>query len=69
MTIWGSILGYDDYGGDIMGINRDPGQNCVVCGMSVYHHSEQKSQECMAKYCQELRRQRLEYYRRKYPKI
>lgn len=59
MTFLGSILGYDQLGGDLFGVNRDESQNCIVCGFSVYHHSEERQKECLLKYSQDLRRQRL----------
>ena len=67
VTFMGDILGYDSFGGDLFGVNRDSGQNCIVCGRSVYHHSEEQNNECFAKYAKELRESRLQYYRRKYP--
>ena len=69
MTFIGEMLGYDHFGGDLLGINRDENSNCIVCGRSVYHHSEKSEQDCFIELSREMRRQRLAYYRAKYPKL
>ena len=69
MTILGELFGYDRFGGDLFGVNKDLGNNCIVCGLSVYHHSDSQEKTCFLKYAQQLRQQRLNYYRHKYPKL
>jgi hypothetical protein len=47
MSLLGELLGYDTWGGDLMSVNRDSKFNCVVCGLSVFHHSPEATGRCM----------------------
>lgn len=49
MKILGELLGYNQFGNDILGSNRDPQHNCVVCGMCAMTHSPEQSAECARK--------------------
>ena len=48
-TFFGNLLGYDPQGDDVLGVNRDPEQNCPICGIAGHNHSLEMSKECAAK--------------------
>jgi hypothetical protein len=48
-TFFGDCLGYDDDGDDLLGVNRDPEQNCPVCGIAGHNHTAKMTKECARK--------------------
>ena len=48
-TFFGDLLGYDSDGDDLLGVNRDPEQNCPICGIAGHNHTERTSKECAGK--------------------
>jgi hypothetical protein len=48
-TFFGDLLGYDLNGDDLMGVNRDPEQNCPVCGIAGHNHTARMTKECACK--------------------
>ena len=48
-TFFGSLLGYDLAGDDLLSVNRDPEQNCPVCGIAGHKHTERMTKECATK--------------------
>ena len=48
-TFFGDLLGYDADGDDILGANRDPEQNCPICGVAGHNHTVRMTKECAAK--------------------
>jgi len=50
MTFLGDLLGYDDCGNDILGVNRiSCFFKCAVCGRSAFHHSPEETNTCLLK--------------------
>ena len=47
MTFLGELLGYNEYGNDIMGVNENEGDNCIACGRSALCHSPEQAAKCM----------------------
>jgi hypothetical protein len=48
-TFFGDCLGYDVDGDDLLGVNRDPEQNCPVCGIAGHNHTARITKECARK--------------------
>lgn len=48
-TFFGDLFGYDEDGDDILGTNRDPAQNCPICGVAGHNHTESMTRDCAAK--------------------
>jgi hypothetical protein len=48
-TFFGDRLGYDDDGDDLLGVNRDPEQNCPICGIAGHNHTSKMTKECARK--------------------
>jgi hypothetical protein len=48
-TFFGDLLGYDADGDDILGANRDPEQNCPICGVAGHNHTVTMTKECATK--------------------
>jgi hypothetical protein len=48
-TFFGDLLGYDTNGDDILGANRDPEQNCPICGVAGHNHTVRMTRECATK--------------------
>jgi len=48
-TFFGDLLGYDLDGDDLLGANRDPEQNCPICGIAGHNHTERMAKECAPK--------------------
>jgi hypothetical protein len=48
MSLFGELLGYDERGNDIIGINQDEQYNCAVCGISVSAHTREMEAKCMS---------------------
>jgi hypothetical protein len=48
-TFFGDLLGYDRDGDDLLGVNRDPEQNCPICGVAGHNHTARMTKECMRK--------------------
>jgi len=48
-TFFGDLLGYDGEGDDLLGVNRDPEQNCPICGIAGHNHSVRTTKECARK--------------------
>jgi hypothetical protein len=48
-TFFGDLLGYDAEGDDILGANRDPEQNCPICGIAGHNHTATMTEACAAK--------------------
>jgi hypothetical protein len=48
-TFFGDCLGYDLDGDDLLGVNRDPEQNCPVCGIAGHNHTARMTKECARK--------------------
>lgn len=46
MTFLGALFGYDNFRNDVMGVNKDPQANCVVCGRCALTHSREQEAEC-----------------------
>jgi len=49
MSMLGDLLGYDGFGNDLIGVNRDESQNCPACGVSASAHTPQMVAECTTK--------------------
>lgn len=49
MSFIGDLLGYDEFGHDLMGAHRDDKHNCIVCGRSAMLHSPEQSMICLGK--------------------
>jgi hypothetical protein len=47
MTLLGDILGYDNSGNDLMGVNKDSNHNCIVCGKSIFLHTKEEEIICL----------------------
>ena len=45
-TFFGDLLGYNRDGDDVMGVNRDPEQNCPICGLAGHNHTITMSRQC-----------------------
>jgi hypothetical protein len=45
-TFFGDLLGYDVDGNDLLGVNRDPEQNCPICGTAGHNHTVRMTKEC-----------------------
>ena len=45
-TFFGDLLGYDSDGDDLLGVNRDPEQNCPMCGIAGHNHTKRMTKEC-----------------------
>jgi hypothetical protein len=45
-TFFGDLLGYDLDGDDLLGVNRDPEQNCPICGIAGHNHTARLTMEC-----------------------
>ena len=48
-TFFGDLLGYDADGDDVLGANRDPEQNCPICGIAGHSHTAIMTKECATK--------------------
>jgi hypothetical protein len=48
-TFFGDLLGYDHDGDDLLGVNRDPEQNCPICAIAGHNHTERMTKECARK--------------------
>lgn len=48
-TFFGDLIGYNCDGDDVLGVNRDPEQNCPVCGIAGHNHTERMTRECATK--------------------
>jgi len=48
-TFFGDLLGYDLDGDDLLGVNRDPEQNCPICGIAGHNHTGRMTKECARK--------------------
>jgi len=48
-TFFGDLLGYDLDGDDLLGVNRDPEQNCPICGIAGHNHTVRMTKECARK--------------------
>ena len=48
-TFFGDLLGYDLDGDDLLGVNRDPEQNCPICGVAGHNHTVRMTKECARK--------------------
>jgi hypothetical protein len=48
-TFFGSLLGYDLAGDDLLSVNRNPEQNCPVCGIAGHKHTARMTKECATK--------------------
>ena len=48
-TFFGDLFGYDPDGDDLMGVNRDPEQNCPICGVAGHNHTVVMTKECATK--------------------
>ena len=48
-TFFGDLFGYDPDGDDLMGVNRDPEQNCPICGVAGHNHTVAMTKECASK--------------------
>jgi hypothetical protein len=48
-TFFGDLLGYDLNGDDLLGVNRDPEQNCPICGIAGHNHTVRITKECARK--------------------
>jgi hypothetical protein len=48
-TFFGDLLGYDSNGDDLLGVNRDPEQNCPICGIAGHNHTQTMTRECARK--------------------
>src|SRR6266436_10414141 len=48
-TFFGDLLGYDLDGDDLLGVNRDPEQNCPICGIAGHNHTVRTTKECARK--------------------
>ena len=48
MTLLGELFGYDARDNDLIGVNRDPGQNCVVCGIACSAHTAEMESACLS---------------------
>ena len=45
-TFFGDLLGYNQDGDDMLGVNCDPELNCPVCGMAGHNHTVTMSRQC-----------------------
>jgi len=48
-TLFGDLLGYDQDGDDLLGVNRDPEQNCPICGIAGHNHTGRMAKACERK--------------------
>ena len=48
-TFFGNLLGYDLDGDDLLGVNRDPEQNCPICGVAGHNHTISMTKDCATK--------------------
>lgn len=48
-TFFGDLFGYDPDGDDLMGVNRDPEQNCPICGVAGHNHTVVMTKACATK--------------------
>ena len=48
-TFFGDLFGYDPDGDDLMGVNRDPEQNCPICGIAGHNHTVAMTKACATK--------------------
>jgi len=48
-TFFGDLFGYDPDGDDLMGVNRDPEQNCPICGIAGRNHTVAMTNACATK--------------------
>ena len=48
-TFFGDLLGYNADGDDLLGVNRDPEQNCPICGIAGHNHTLSMTKECACK--------------------
>jgi len=48
-TFFGDCLGYDLDGDDLLGVNRDPEQNCPICCIAGHNHTKKMTKECTRK--------------------
>jgi hypothetical protein len=48
-TFFGDLLGYDQDGDDLLGVNRDPERNCPICGIAGHNHTVRMTKECARK--------------------
>lgn len=45
-TFFGDLFGYDADGDDILGVNRNPEQNCPICGIAGHNHTVIMTRNC-----------------------
>ena len=48
-TFFGDLLGFDSDGDDLLGVNRDPEQNCPICGIAGHNHTAEMTKACATK--------------------
>jgi hypothetical protein len=48
-TFFGDLFGFDADGDDWLGVNRDPEQNCPICGVAGHNHSVEMTKACATK--------------------
>jgi hypothetical protein len=48
-TFFGDLLGFDADGDDLLGVNRDPEQNCPICGVAGHNHTAEMTKACATK--------------------
>ena len=48
-TFFGDLFGFDADGDDWLGVNRDPEQNCPICGVAGHNHTADMTKACATK--------------------
>ena len=48
-TFFGDLFGFDADGDDWLGVNRDPEQNCPICGVAGHNHTAEMTKACATK--------------------
>ena len=48
-TFFGDLLGYDQSGDDLLGVNGDPELNCPICGIAGHNHTVRMTKACARK--------------------
>jgi len=48
-TFFGALFGFDADGDDLLGVNRDPEQNCPICGVAGHNHTAEMAKACATK--------------------